>query len=75
METLYISIDRAEQQGKDYNVPPQIELCRLIIHGCLHLSGYEDNTKINRQNMKIIEDNLVESSAQLFLNKLHVGEI
>lgn len=39
---IYISIDRALVQSKQYKVKPEIELCRLLIHGCLHLAGYND---------------------------------
>lgn len=71
---IYISIDRAEQQCKDYNVLPEVELCRLIIHGCLHLSGFDDDTKLSQQKMKKVENRLVESATNLFFNKSHVGE-
>ncbi len=71
---IYISVDRAQKQSEEYKVQVQTELCRLIIHGCLHLSGYEDNTKLNQQKMKKIENHLVESATDLFLNKLHVEE-
>ena len=71
---IYICVDRAEQQCKVYNVLPEIELCRLIIHGCLHLSGFDDDTKLNQQKMKKVENRLVGSATNLFLNKSHVGE-
>jgi probable rRNA maturation factor len=39
---IVISIDRATENSREFNVSPAEEICRLIIHGILHLSGYND---------------------------------
>jgi probable rRNA maturation factor len=41
---LYISIDRARDNAKEFKDSVQNELRRLIIHGILHLVGYQDKT-------------------------------
>lgn len=41
---LYISIDRARDNAKEFKDSVQNELRRLIIHGLLHLVGYKDKT-------------------------------
>jgi probable rRNA maturation factor len=41
---LYISIDRARDNAKEFKDSVQNELRRLIIHGILHLVGYKDKT-------------------------------
>jgi rRNA maturation RNase YbeY len=38
---IYISIDRADRQSQEYRVTLQDELKRLIVHGILHLVGYD----------------------------------
>ncbi len=38
---LVISIDTTFEQAKRYRVTPSRELLRLVIHGLLHLSGYD----------------------------------
>jgi probable rRNA maturation factor len=38
---VYVSLDRAQRQAKDLNIPMAEESVRLIVHGLLHLSGYD----------------------------------
>ena len=57
---IYISLDRAMEQAAIYNVPYFIEITRLIIHGILHLKGYDDISEDDRKKMKEIENQLVE---------------
>ena len=53
---IYISIDRIQDNSQSLNISFENELNRIIIHGILHLSGYEDNTKNKRHNMSLKED-------------------
>ncbi len=39
---IVISIDRVRENAQDYNVTFEEELNRVIIHGVLHLLGYND---------------------------------
>ena len=41
---LFISIDRVKENAKTNNVEFMNELCRVIIHGVLHLCGFNDKT-------------------------------
>ena len=38
---IYVSLDRAQRQAMDLNIPMAEESVRLIVHGLLHLSGYD----------------------------------
>ena len=38
---LAISVDTLLRQAKEYGVTPKEELLRLLIHGTLHLLGYD----------------------------------
>ena len=41
---IFISLKDAEENSKKYRVSFDNELLRLIIHGILHLLGYDDIT-------------------------------
>lgn len=45
---VVISIDTALRQAKEYGVSPIDEVSRLLIHGTLHLLGY-DHEKVPRK--------------------------
>ncbi len=40
---MYISVDRVADNAKAYGVPFEVELRRVMIHGLLHLIGYDDH--------------------------------
>jgi probable rRNA maturation factor len=49
---VYVSAERTREQAADYGVPPKEELARCVIHGVLHLLGYDDGTVRERRAMK-----------------------
>lgn len=53
---LYISVDRAKDNSKKFSIPVQTELRRLMIHGLLHLCGYQDTTPSAKKTMTERED-------------------
>ena len=55
---IFISIGDAKISSRTYNVSLSKEFTRLIIHGVLHLKGYDDIKKYDRVKMKRIENNL-----------------
>ncbi|MBK8946481.1 MAG: rRNA maturation RNase YbeY [Ignavibacteriae bacterium] len=56
---IFISFDDACFNSKKFDVSIDIELIRLVIHGILHLLGFDDKDKIARKKMKIEENRLV----------------
>jgi probable rRNA maturation factor len=60
---LYVNLDRAEQQAREYGIPYGEEVVRLIVHGVLHLAGYDDTAPPRARRMKKREDGLVERLA------------
>ena len=48
---VYVSLDTAQSQSVAYQVSFQEEVARLVIHGVLHLLGYDDNTDDERKIM------------------------
>ena len=58
---IIISLRDAEENSKKYQVTFDNELLRLIIHGILHLLGYDDVTLPKKRVMKKIEDTITEN--------------
>lgn len=56
---IFISIDRVEENAKDFNVTFQQELLRVIIHGVLHLLGFEDHNQEEQQIMRQKENEAI----------------
>lgn len=48
---LFISIDRVKENAKIFKKNITEELHRVIIHGILHLCGYSDKTKNEKESM------------------------
>lgn len=53
---LLISLDRVEENAKDYNVSRETELNRVLVHGLLHLCGYGDKSPKDIEIMRKKED-------------------
>lgn len=53
---IYISVDRAEVQSREYGTDFTEELYRYVIHGVLHLCGFEDIKNEARVIMKEKEE-------------------
>ena len=49
---LFISIDRVKENAKTNNVEFMNELCRVIIHGVLHLCGFNDKTTEEKKEIR-----------------------
>lgn len=62
---IFISIDDASENSKKYHVTLNDEILRLVIHGILHLTGYDDVTSAKKKKMKIVEDVLVKKLQKL----------
>jgi len=59
---IYISINRVSENAKKYKQDIVIELKRVIIHGCLHLLGYDDQTPEEKKTMTRLEDHYLSQS-------------
>lgn len=53
---VYISIERVKENAQNYEVSFKNELHRVIIHGVLHLLGYEDKDEKHQKEMREKED-------------------
>jgi probable rRNA maturation factor len=57
---IYINLDAARKQARDYGVTYTDESRRLLIHGALHLLGYDDTTMRSKKKMGEREDMYLE---------------
>ena len=53
---IYISLNRVSENAIQYKEDIERELKRVIIHGCLHLLGYDDQTPEGKKTMTRMED-------------------
>jgi len=60
MGEVYVSLDRARQQAKEYKVSFVEEVDRLVIHGVLHLCGYDHERARDARLMKAKERDFLE---------------
>jgi len=58
---ILISFEEAMRNARKYKVTYGKELCRLVIHGILHLLNFDDNNKKNKKIMKRMENKLILS--------------
>lgn len=53
---IYISIDRVKENAITLNEPYQKEFARVLVHGMLHLCGYDDQSETDKTKMRGWED-------------------
>ena len=53
---IFISIERVKENSRTYKIPFLKELDRVMIHGLLHLLGYNDKEKKESDRMTKKED-------------------
>ncbi|MFH0820668.1 MAG: rRNA maturation RNase YbeY [Candidatus Peregrinibacteria bacterium] len=52
---IYISVDTAKRQAKDFRHPLQSELNKLFVHGFLHIHGYDHEKDADYKRMHSVE--------------------
>lgn len=56
---IFISLDRVEENAREYKVDFMNELLRVMIHGILHCIGYNDTTDSDELLMRETEDKYI----------------
>lgn len=57
---IYISLDTVKANGQEYGDGFERELKRVIVHGLLHLIGYDDVTPAKQKKMRAAENHALD---------------
>ena len=57
---IFISIERITDNSKTLNIQFEDETKRVIIHGLLHLCGYDDHSDEDKAEMRRLESEYIE---------------
>ena len=70
---IYISVDTVRVNGRAYGEGFAQEMRRVIVHGLLHLIGYDDRDVWHQQRMRAAENRALALYDRLQKESLHVG--
>ena len=65
---IYISIDDVKENAKIYSESFENEFKRVLIHGSLHLIGFNDSTKDEKQTMRNLENIFLDKFKESIIN-------
>ncbi len=60
---IYISLERVKENARKFKQNADMELRRVIIHGCLHLMGFDDQTSEDKKEMTRLENHYLNQYA------------
>jgi len=66
---IFISTDDARENADKFYVSFDEEIIRLVIHGILHVTGYDDKTPSEKKKMKRMENKLLNNYKFVLLKK------
>lgn len=66
---LFISVDSVKENSITYKTEFSQELLRVIVHGILHLIGYDDHTPDEQTQMRAKENYYLSFREQMFPSK------
>lgn len=67
---IFISMEDARQNSKKFKVSLDNEIMRLVVHGILHLIGYDDKSSVDKKKMKKEENRLVNLLTESFNGRI-----
>ncbi len=59
---IFISVERTQENAATYGILPERELQRVMVHGLLHLMGYEDKSPPHKAEMTAKEDEHLQAA-------------
>ena len=57
---IYISIERVKENASKFDTTFKSEIARVMIHGILHLTGYDDKSKTEKKRMREMENKFLK---------------
>jgi probable rRNA maturation factor len=67
---IVISLPRAQEQASAEGHPLEDELQLLVVHGTLHLLGYDHTEMTDKKSMQAAQDNILNQLGLKLTNKL-----
>ena len=64
---IYISLPRVNDNSSSYSNNLNIEFKRIIIHGLLHLVGYDDRTDKEKEKMTNLENQYIKLNSGIII--------
>ena len=64
---IYISLPRVNDNASSYSDNLNIEFKRIIIHGLLHLVGYDDRTDKEKEQMTNLENQYIKLNSGIII--------
>lgn len=68
---IIISLQMAQKQARDLKTTLQNELEMLMVHGILHLCGYDHDTSANYRTMSTMQDEILKSVNNPLIGSIH----
>lgn len=56
---IFISVETAQRQARSYGTSLGYELALYLVHGLLHLHGFDDRTSAGRARMSRVQERIV----------------
>jgi len=72
---IFISYVDAAENARRYRVSAAKEIARLVVHGILHLTGYDDKKEKDKILMKKLENKLVSRYSMVVKNPVNFNDI
>lgn len=63
---VYISVETVRNNSVNYNVSFKEEVLRVMIHGVLHLTGYDDKKDEEKGRMRLMENIWLEEAKKIW---------
>lgn len=60
---VYVDLDTAAERHAEFETSFEHEVHRYVVHGLLHLLGYDDTTSSARRTMHELEDQYLEATS------------
>ena len=61
---IYVNVAIGREQAREHGVPFYHEMRRLVVHGTLHLLGFDDQTDEEREEMRRLENQFLERGSR-----------
>jgi probable rRNA maturation factor len=58
---IIISLDTAQRQAAENGEPYEREVTRYIVHGLLHLAGWDDREESGRREMHKVQETILRA--------------